>query len=147
MNSEGSSRRLCILVRKTRNEEYGCIVITVHNEHQISSIDPEGTAWKSGLRNGNVIVAVNGVNVLNESSEKVHQLINADSFKCSLLVTDSNSLGREEALSKSPYMLASNNNGLEVIGNLVDKLFSTSASRSYSRVTENENLLLDVDTI
>ncbi|CAJ0929518.1 unnamed protein product, partial [Mesorhabditis belari] len=152
MTKLNESLRICIMIRNSQKEQYGCDVMTHNGEHLIVSIIPGSIAERSGLKRVHRIVAVNGINVLELAQTQVSYLILSNPLKCELLVIDpSFSTHKNPEWDRivseldspaliclhSPYMLSSNNNGMEMIEKAVNKIFSM-PTKSYSRVGEEE---------
>lgn len=88
--SDAPAARLCHLVKWPRFEGYG---FNLHAERAnpgqfIGKIDPGSPAELAGLKEGDRIIEVNGINIANESHRQVVDRIKSEPHEAKLLVLD-----------------------------------------------------------
>ena len=86
--------KLCRLFRKNSNQVYGFDLKTSSNtpiKHRISNVMPQLPAYSQGLRDDDLIVAVNGKLIEALSHKQVVELIAFNRKSVELLVTANNS--------------------------------------------------------
>ena len=74
--SSAPAPRLCHIVKRNLNEGYGFHLMNnkTRNGNYIGKVDEGSVAFATGLRVGDRIVEVNGVNVEKEQHKQVHSL-------------------------------------------------------------------------
>ncbi|XP_055922225.1 Na(+)/H(+) exchange regulatory cofactor NHE-RF1 [Eupeodes corollae] len=91
-NTKPSSGRYCHIIKRTDFDGYG---FNLHSEkikpgQYIGKVDPNSPAEVAGLREGDQIIEVNGVNIGSETHKQVVQRIKAISNEVRLLLIDPN---------------------------------------------------------
>ncbi|CAH8517299.1 unnamed protein product [Schistosoma rodhaini] len=82
--------RLCTLKKWEKYSGYGFSLQATKGKvgHYISEVDPQSPAFAAGLRDGDYVVEVNGVNIVPNQHQEVVQCILKNPSKVSLLVLD-----------------------------------------------------------
>ena len=68
-NSQEHLPRLCHLVKDQHS--YSFYLRDEDGVHVLEQVEEDGSAYKAGVREGDVIIEVNGVNVLEDSHDEV----------------------------------------------------------------------------
>lgn len=141
-NSGDQLSRLCHVIKRDDFDGYG---FNLHAEkgkpgQYIGKVDDNSPAETSGLRQGDRIIEVNGVNIGTETHKQVVQRIKAIACEVRLLVVDPNVV----SVSNENFIVAtSNGNGVESSDstNLSDTTHNNGASMNHSPIDKRDSSL------
>lgn len=125
-NDDNQLTRLCHVIKRDDFDGYG---FNLHAEkgkpgQYIGKVDDNSPAETSGLRQGDRIIEVNGVNIGTETHKQVVQRIKAIACEVRLLVVDPNVV----PVTNDNVILASDENGHELNHNTLSNSVQTNGS-------------------
>lgn len=125
--SENKSTRLCHIVKRDDFDGYG---FNLHAEkgkpgQYIGKVDDNSPAETAGLKQGDRIIEVNGVNIGNETHKQVVQRIKAIADEVQLLVVD-------------PNVVPVSNNNQVIDGSTTNSVTSTTTLTANDRANAND---------
>lgn len=138
-NGEHELARLCHVIKRDDFDGYG---FNLHAEkgkpgQYIGKVDDNSPAESSGLRQGDRIIEVNGVNIGNEVHKQVVQRIKAIACEVRLLVVDPNVV---TVSNENIIVTSSENDGLELNHNILSNNMQTNGNHTaaFTHVDKSE---------